>query len=97
MRKQKELVRRAPTDGARALRRYLDDEGKSVPVFCEEHDLDRIQVQRAMNGERRRISVDFAHAIERATANSVEWWRWLSRTGRADAAPASAGKLKKAG
>lgn len=68
------------TDGARALRAYLRDIGQSVPSFCEEHELDRIMVQRALNGERRRISVDFAAAIERATGGRVPWIRWRSET-----------------
>lgn len=72
------------TDGARDLRAYLDENGLSVPAFCETHGLDRIQVQRALNGERwQRISVDFAHAIERATSGRVRWHRWLSASARA--------------
>lgn len=72
------------TDGARDLRAYLTDQEISVPDFCEKHDLDRIQVQRILNGERwRRITVDFAYAIEKATGGKVAWTRWLSKTGRA--------------
>lgn len=77
------------TDGARALRAYLEQERLSVPVFCERNGLDRIQVQRALNGERwGRITVDFAESIERATKGRVSWRRWLSRTARMPAAAA---------
>jgi hypothetical protein len=71
------------TDGARDLRAYLTEIDQSVPDFCDEHGLDRIQVQRVMNGERwRRITVDFAFAILTATKGRVQWTRWLSKTGR---------------
>jgi hypothetical protein len=64
-------------DGARALRRYLDSVGKSVPVFCEETGLDRIRVQRYLKGERKRATVDFAKAIQDATGGAVPWDSWL--------------------
>lgn len=71
------------TDGARDLRAWLTEKGMSVPDFCEKHGLDRIQVQRALNGERwKRITVDFAFAISRATDGEVVWDRWRSTTGR---------------
>jgi hypothetical protein len=74
---------RLVTDGARALRAYLTRIEQSVPDFCEEHDLDRIQVQRALNGERQKISVDFAEAIEKATDGKVRWNQWTRRTAKA--------------
>lgn len=80
---------RRVTDGARALRAYLKRIGKSVPVFCEEHNLDRIAVQRALNGERQRISVDFAKAIHRATDGNIAWDSWTSDTALAIDSPAT--------
>lgn len=71
------------TDGARDLRAYLDRVGLSVPKFCEANKLERISVQRALNGERRRISVDFAWDIQVATGGEVQWDRWHSSTARA--------------
>ncbi len=69
------------TEGGRELRAHITALGLSVPDFCETHGLDRIQVQRVMNGERwKRISVDFAFAIERATNGCVAWTRFLSKT-----------------
>jgi hypothetical protein len=71
------------TDGARDLRAYLTEQRLSVPAFCERHGFDRIQVQRVLLGQRwRRITVDFAHAIEVATNGRISWQRWLSRTSR---------------
>jgi len=64
------------TEGAKDLRVWLDKHGVSVPTFCEQHDLDRIEVQRCMNGERQRIAVNFAKAIEDATGGDVKIVRW---------------------
>lgn len=82
------------TDGARDLRAYLTEHSISVPDFCEEHGLDRIQVQRVLNGDRwKRITVDFAHAIDRATGGSVPWTTWRSTTA-VDPADPDAGPQK---
>lgn len=71
------------TDGARALRAYLTANNLSVSAFCAQNGLDRIQVLRVLNGERwKRITVDFAHAIEDATGGAVGWAKWRSSTGR---------------
>lgn len=46
--------------------------------FCKKHELDRIQVLRVLKGQYgRRISVDFAAAIERSTCGAVPWSAWL--------------------
>ncbi len=72
---------RRVTDGGRELRAWLDRKGVSVPRFCELNRLDRIQVQRVLNGERwQRITVDFADAIFRATGGDVDWRKFLSAT-----------------
>lgn len=72
------------TAGGLALRAHVSKLGVSVPDFCETHGLDRIQVQRVMNGDRwRRITVDFAWSIHRATKGAVPWTTFLSRTARA--------------
>lgn len=64
------------TKGGAALRAYLDERGISVPRFCEEKGLDRIQVQRMLNGERKRVSLDFAASIDRATNGVVAMLLW---------------------
>jgi hypothetical protein len=69
------------TDGARALRGWLRDHGLSIPRFCESHRIDRIAVQRAVKGERQRISVDFAVAVWRATNGEIPIQLWESATG----------------
>lgn len=74
---------RRPTAGARALVAYLARTKQSITAFCAAHDLDRVQVQRAINGERTRISVDFARAIEEATGGAVRCQLWASNTARA--------------
>jgi hypothetical protein len=80
------MSERRITDGGRDLREYLTEIGQSVPAFCEEHHLDRIQVQRVMNGERyKRISVEFANSIETATGGRIPYSRFLPST--AEAAP----------
>lgn len=71
------------TQGGRELRAYVDELGMSVPDFCDVHGLDRIQVQRVMNGDRwKRISVDFAFSIDKATKGRVPWTSFLSKTAR---------------
>lgn len=71
------------TEGGTKLRQYLDEIDMSVPDFCEKHDLDRIQVQRVLNGDRwRRITVDFAYSIQQATSGRVAWTMFLSKNAK---------------
>lgn len=64
------------TAGALELRRYLDERGISVPRFCEDNGIDRVQTQRMLNGQRKRVALDFAVEIERATHGHVSVMRW---------------------
>lgn len=66
-----------PLPGAKLLRGWLVRQGISVPVFAERYSLDRITVQRLLNGERQRVSVETADAIERATSRAVPWTAWI--------------------
>lgn len=69
------------TDGGRELRAYLTEIKVSVPDFCEKHGLDRIQVQRVLNGERwKRVTVEFAHSISRATDGRIPYTAFLPET-----------------
>lgn len=71
------------TEGARLLRAYLKANRISVPKFCEDHGLDRIQVQRVLNGERwQRISVNFAMDIRKATGGRISLDKWNADTAR---------------
>lgn len=79
-----------PTDGARALRQWLREQGMSLCAFCQEHQIDRVNTQKAVNGEKRRISVDFALAIEHATDGVVDIRMWASSTMRAVDQPSKA-------
>jgi hypothetical protein len=74
-------VRRV-TDGGRELRAWLDEKAISVPRFCDQHELERVTVQRALNGELKRVSVDLAFAIKQATRGAVAIEAWLSATAR---------------
>ncbi len=72
------------TDGGRDLRAYLTEQKISVPDFCEKHGLDRIQVQRVLNGERwKRVTVDFANSIEKATDGAIPYTSFLPSTATA--------------
>lgn len=75
------MSERRITEGGRDLRAYLTEIDMSVPDFCEKHGLDRIQVQRVLNGERyKRITVEFADAIERATDGRIRYRSFLPST-----------------
>ena len=55
------------TEGARRLLTHIQKLGLNINSWCEKNDLNRIQIQRVINGERwKRASVDFAVAICRA-------------------------------
>jgi hypothetical protein len=75
------MTERRITDGGRDLRAYLTEHKISVPDFCEKHGLDRIQVQRVLNGDRwKRVTVEFAHAIELATDGAITYAQFLPDT-----------------
>lgn len=58
---------------------HLKKIGLSQTAFCAQKGLDRIAVQRAVNGERRRYTVDFALEIEAATEGAVPVKSWATR------------------
>jgi len=60
---------------------YLERIGLTQTQFCERHQLDRIAVQRAVNGDRKRISVDFACAMEDATGGEIPVRLWRKPEG----------------
>lgn len=67
--------------GARKLREYLGANGLSIHKFCIEHNLDRVYIQRVLNGEQgQRVTVDFALSIKRATGGVVPMNSWRSST-----------------
>lgn len=68
------------TDGARALATWLDERALSASRFAELNRIDRVQLLRAMNGERVRISIDLAATIEKATAGAVRCHLWATWT-----------------
>ncbi len=69
------------TKGGKALLAEIRASGMSIPNWCERYELDRIQVQRVINGERwQRITVDFAAAVERASGGRIRYTMFLPST-----------------
>lgn len=68
------------TDGGRALRAWLKANGSNIPKFSDLIGFHRIQVQRYVDGERKRVPVDFAVAVERATNGEIVASAWTSST-----------------
>jgi plasmid maintenance system antidote protein VapI len=66
-------------EGAHLLRKFIDERGLSIPDFADTHRFNRIQLQKLIGGETRRVSVDIAYAIERATDGHVPMESWRSR------------------
>lgn len=72
-----DMIVRPTTQGALALDEYLRKAGRSLHAFCEAHGLDYAQAHRNMSGARgKRVSVDFAAAIEAATDGSIPARLW---------------------
>jgi plasmid maintenance system antidote protein VapI len=69
--------------GSQLLRQFIDDSGGSIPSFAEEHDLDRVQLMRLIEGSgAKRVTVNLASRIERATGGAVPVSAWLRRSAR---------------
>jgi hypothetical protein len=64
--------------GAEKLLRHIRESGLSIPKWCEEKGLDRLKVQKAINGSWQRFDVDFALSIERATGGDVAVADWAT-------------------
>ena len=60
------------------LRRYLEKSALSKAAFCARHGLCEVQIGRLLRGERRRVSVDTALAIESATDGAVPVRSWAN-------------------
>lgn len=61
---------------AEPLLAYIRKHHGSVEAFADHAKLDRIKIQKALNGKIARIDVDFALAIQKATKRKipVAWW-----------------------
>lgn len=64
--------------GATLLQRYLQSRGISLYAFCRDNRLDRIALSRLLKGERKRVSVDIALRVQRATGGAVPVASWAS-------------------
>lgn len=89
--------RRAPEESVRKITRggalllaFIRREYASIPLFCTAHpEFERIHVQRMCNGSTwKRVSVDFAFAIERVTRGAVPAKAWMSGTAKESRAAA---------
>jgi hypothetical protein len=78
--------------GAEKLLAHIRGLNISIPDFCEKHGLFRQKVEKAIKGDLKRVDVDFALAIERATDGAVTVADWETLDGAGDsggAAPAA--------
>lgn len=66
------------TRGGRALRAWLNANKLNIPNFALKNNLQRVTVQRVISGDRRRVTVDLAMRIQRATNGDVPVDVWES-------------------
>lgn len=62
--------------GIQALQRYLDDHNLSASEFARQHGMSQSEISKILRGQRQRISVDQAAAIQDATGGIVRWDLW---------------------
>lgn len=71
------------TEGARLLKRYIDETKDNVSAFATRAGLKRLVVMRVIAGERwGRITVDFALRVREATKGLIPVEAWRSETAR---------------
>lgn len=71
------------TEAGRQLLKLLAELDISITKFCATNNLDRVAVTRACRGvQPKRISVDFAVDIHRATKGRIRIEQWASKTVR---------------
>lgn len=66
------------TKGGRKLLAHIREKYGSVPKFCETHSLDRLKVQRVINGLVTRIDVDWALRVQEVTDQAILVEDWAS-------------------
>ena len=66
-------------EGAHLLRQFLDANKLSIPKFADAHGVNRLVLQKLMNGAVKRVSVDVAWAIQEGTLGSVPMQSWCAR------------------
>ncbi len=64
---------------ASKLLHHIRELGTSIPKWCEEKGLDRLKVQKAINGQIVRVDAGFAFAIEKATGGAVPAKDWVAQ------------------
>lgn len=68
---------RKPLPGGEALKRWRKKNQLTRTEMAARFGIDRIQIIRLETGERQRVSVEVAAAIELATGGEVSWRLWL--------------------
>ncbi|MFO7181487.1 MAG: hypothetical protein DIU78_022475 [Pseudomonadota bacterium] len=70
------IERAGRTRGARELLAHIRQHYGTIPAFAAQKGIDRIKLQKAIGGRIKRIDVEFAFEIERATGGQVlaAWW-----------------------
>ena len=61
---------------AQKLLDHIRERHRTIPAFCEATGLDRLKIQRLIRGLPRRIDVQFAAEIQKATKGAVKLKDW---------------------
>lgn len=78
------LIRAERSDSARALDKHLRELGTSVPAWCEKHGIDRLLVQKLLDGRTTRGGLDALIKIRDASGGRVPLEGWAESTVRWD-------------
>ena len=60
----------------RRLLQYIRQQGVNIPDFCRSHQIDRQKLEKVIKGRYKRLDVDFALAVERATERAITVPDW---------------------
>lgn len=75
------MATRAKTEGSLLLRKWLQAKNMSLAAFAAKSGIPRMNITRVVSGETwRRITVDFAVAVHKATGGRVPVEAWRSGT-----------------
>ena len=70
------IVQAVGSRAAQALLAHIREQHGTIPAFATAKGVDRLKVQKVINGSIKRVDVNFALEIERATDGKVPmpWW-----------------------
>ena len=69
-------VAESPIPAAKQLLEHIRGLDETIPDWCEKKGLDRLKVQKAINGDITRIDVNFAVDVENASGGAVKAEDW---------------------